>query len=329
MPILFSRKGATIRNVHNILREAKKKFPVMHLSPLDRIVNGDDEYIMSRQMDGSYSLKPNITKQGLLFRGDSQYHNPFNSRYKQEDENFPTGAINSFIKLVESFPLYKMFKEGVWLPDGKVLRFENPYALAYCYGLPTPFVGLTSDLNVASFYAVTKWNEEKREFELVKEGEGILYAYELRQPMNQMRSLNTLGLQIFKKTFYQKSFVLQLHENTDFNKLNGVTGFRFNHDVELAQELFEKFKGGELLAPKNDILSKKLRIHCQNWQEMPEFSRKELEEAYTHLEETWKRFVGLIDFGINEEIYRESLLQLPYNEAYAKYFDLNRYYNEK
>jgi len=328
MPILFSRKGASIRNVQTILREAQRRFPVMHLSPFDRVVNGDNGYIMSRQIDGTYSLKPNITKQGLLFRGDSQYHNPFNSRYKKF-RGIDSIYINSFTKLLESFPLYKMFKEGVQLPDGKVIRFENPYALAYCYGLPTPFVGLTSDLDVASFYAITKWNEVKNEFELVKQGEGILYAYELRQPMNQMRSINTLGLQVFKKTYYQKSFVLQLHENTDFNKLNAVTGFRFNHDEELAHELFNKFEGGELLVPKDDILSKKLNNHPHNWQEMPEFSREELEEAYSHFEETWKMFVGLVDFGTEEENYRDALLQLPHNEAYAKYFDLNRYYDEK
>ena len=66
MPILFSKKGATIREVRIVLEEAKKRFPVMHLSPYDKIISGDNRYIMSRQIDGSYSLRPNITKQGLL-----------------------------------------------------------------------------------------------------------------------------------------------------------------------------------------------------------------------------------------------------------------------
>lgn len=325
MPILFSKKGATIKDVRIVLEEAKKRFPVMHLSPYDKIRNGDNGYILSRQMDGTYSLKPNITRQGLLFRGDSKYHQAFYSKSHQVSLA-KSDVFNAFFHLIESFPLYRMLKEGVILPDGKMLRFENPYALAYLYGLKTPYVGLTSDLDVASFYAVTKWNEEKREFELVKEGEGILYAYELRQPMNQMRSLNTLGLQVFKKSYYQKSFVLQLHENTDFNKLNGVTGFRFNHDEELAKDIYFKFEGGELLMPKDDLLSKKIDGY---WQEKPEFTREELYDVYSNITDYWKGFVDMISFAPEEDDYRYSLLQLPQNELYARFFDLNRYDYEK
>ena len=327
MPILYSKKGATIREVRNVLQEAKRRFPVMHLSPYDRIVNGDNGYVMSRQMDGSYSLKPNITKQGLLFRGDSQYVSPFYSRYRMDNSNSRNVNLGVFRHLIESFPLYRMFKEGVTLPDGKVLRFENPYALAYLYGLATPFVGLTADLDVASFYAVTKWDEDERQYAPLKQGEGVLYAYELRQPLNQTRSLNTLGLQVFKRTYYQKSYVLQLHENADFNKLIALTGFRFNHDEELSKEIFDKFEGGALLAPEDDLLSKKL---CSDdWQESPEFTRAELEEVYAHIEEYWKEFIELIDFSEEEENNREALLQMPSNEVYAKFFNLNRYYDEE
>lgn len=329
MPILYSKKGATIKDVLTVLQEAKKRFPVMHLSPFDRIVNGDYGYVMSRQMDGYYSLKPNLTKQGLLFRGDSLFQHPFHSRYKKENENGNNVKYKAFKHLIESFPLYSMFKEGVKLPDGKVLRFENPYALAYLYGLSTPYVGLTSDIEVASFYAVTKWNEEKQQFEMVKEGEGIMYAYELRQPLNQTRSLNPLGLQIFKRTYYQKTYVLQLHENADFNKLNGVTGFKFNHDEELTKEIFHKFEGGAPLAPEDDLLYKKLNDNSRNWQDNPEFTREELEESYAHVNESWKRFIELISFSEDEDIYRDALLKLPQSNDYAKYFDLNRYYNEE
>lgn len=328
MPILYSKKGATIKDVLNVLQEAKKRFPVMHLSPFDRIVSGDNGYIMSRQIDGSYSLKPNITKQGLLFRGDSIFHHPFYSRYKIENIGNQAN-YDAFKHLLESFPLYKMFKEGVILSDGKVLRFENPYALAYLYGLSTPFVGLTSDLNVASFYAISKWNDEKKQFEMVKQGEGIMYAYELRQPLNQTRSLNTLGLQVFKRTYFQKMFVLQLHENADFNKLNSLTGFRFNHDEELTKEIFDKFEGGALLAPTDDLLYKKIYNQRIRWQDVPEFTRAELEESYVHIKESWNSFLGFISFSEDEEIYREELMQLPQHDVYGKYFNLNRYYNEE
>lgn len=325
MPILFSKKSATIREVRIVLEEAKKRFPVMHLSPYDKIINGDNRYIMSRQIDGSYSLRPNITKQGLLFRGDSQYHQPFYSKSSQV-KLAKTDVLAAFSHLIESFPLYRMFKEGVMLPDGKMLRFENPYAIAYLYGLKTPYIGLSSDLDVASFYAVTRWDYEDKRFVPVSQGEGILYAYELRQPLNQTRSLNTLGLQVYKRTYYQKAFVLQLHESGDFNKLNAVTGFRFNHDEEYAKDIFDKFEGGELLMPKDDLLSRKLDGY---WQEKPEFTRDELYDVYSNITDYWKNFIDMIGFAPEEEDYRNALLQLPQNELYAKFFDLNRYDDEK
>lgn len=69
MPIYSSQDIVNIADVQKIYLDALKKFPVMHLSPFEKIIDGDNGYVMSRQMNGNLSLKPNITKQGLLFRG--------------------------------------------------------------------------------------------------------------------------------------------------------------------------------------------------------------------------------------------------------------------
>ena len=74
MPVYTSNSNATLKDALTILRDAKNRFPVMHLSPFDKIVDGDG-YVMAKQIDGTYSFKPNITRQGLLFRGDSMFSN--------------------------------------------------------------------------------------------------------------------------------------------------------------------------------------------------------------------------------------------------------------
>lgn len=322
MPVYSSKEQVTLKVVREILNEAKKRFPVMHLSPFDKIQNGEG-YVMSKQIDGTYSFKPNITRQGVLFRGDSK---PLERVHKSKDDiQYQT----KFRNLIESFPLYQMFKIGVKLPDGRLIRFENPYALAYIYGIPMPFIGLTSDLDVATFFAVTDWNDNEQKFVPIYEGEGILCSYELRQPLNQMRSLTTLSLQVFKRTFKQKSYVLQVYDETDFYMLHAVTGFQFTHNKDVTDEIFEKYKGGEVLAPSNDFLWRKWKEVRNTDNVVSIFTRKDLEIIYSSILDYWKEFVNLIDFGGNDMEVKNFLLELPKVEPYARYFDLNRCQDER
>ena len=171
MPILLPQNHARIDELLMMLRNAVERFPVLHLSPVDRIVDSKDEYVLNRLASGRYALKPNITRQGILFRGDSHYHEVFRTRYGQKEiighgpevrgKIIPVNVRRSDFEIaIESFPLYKMLKNGIVLPNGKKLVMENPFGLAYAYDQPTPFVGLTSDLDVAAFYAVTEYDAE-------------------------------------------------------------------------------------------------------------------------------------------------------------------------
>ena len=325
MPVYTSNSNATLKDALTILRDAKNRFPVMHLSPFDKIVDGDG-YVMAKQIDGTYSFKPNITRQGLLFRGDSMFSN---SPQTISEHGFDFTQQERFKRLIESFPLYEMFKKGVELPDGRIVKFENPYALAYAYGVPSLFVGLSADLDVASFFAVTQWNNERQKFEPVIQGEGIVCSYELRQPLNQMRSLTTLSLQIFRRTFRQKAYVMQMPENANFNMMHAVTGFKFTHNKDVTEEIFENFKGGETLAPTDDFLWKKWEEVRNNSAEIPVFQKDELRSIYGTVCEYWKEFVELVNFAEGDIEAKSFLLKLPEIEPYARYFDLNRYFDER
>ena len=328
MPIYSSKEIVSIADVKQIYLDALKRFPVMHLSPFEKIIDGSKSYILSRQMNGKVFLKPNITKQGLLFRGDSKIYNPFTT--KQRRNNNPAGLnYQRFEKIVNSFPLYKMLSGGVVLPNGETLCLENPYGLAYTYDVKTPFIGFTSDLDVAMFYATTSYDPDSGKFEIVKDGEGVLYAYELRQPFRLTRSLSTLGLQVFPRTFGQKTFLLQMPDEADLNQHHLVIGFKFNHQKEKAEEIFEQFKGGELLASTDDFLWKKLKRIEADSQEKTEFEERDLEELYQHIDEYWESIISLIHFEKDEEDIRWFLKNLPHHSRYCRYFDLAQYYNER
>lgn len=328
MPIYSSKDIVSIVDVEEIYLDALKRFPVMHLSPFERIIDGGKGFILSKQMNGKLFLKPNITKQGLLFRGDSKVNTPFITR---QGRNINHSNINyqQFESLINSFPLYAMLKIGVLLPNGETLCMENPYGLAYTYDMKTPFIGLTSELEVAMFYAITSYNPDTGKYEMVKEGEGVLYAYELRQPLRLTRSLSTLGLQVFPRSFYQNTFMLQVPDEADFNQHQMVIGFKFNHQEEKEQEIFQKFKGGELLSPSDDFLWKKIKRINADSSEEPIFTRKDLEELYQNIEEYWATIITLIHFDRNEEGIKKYLLSLPHHSKYSRFFDLNQYFDER
>ena len=375
MPILLPQNHARIDELLMMLRNAVERFPVLHLSPVDRIVDSKDEYVLNRLASGRYALKPNITRQGILFRGDSHYHEVFRTRYGQEkiighgpevrEKIIPVNVRRSDFEIaIESFPLYKMLKSGIVLPNGKKLVMENPFGLAYAYDQPTPFVGLTSDLDVAAFYAVTEYDAESGKYTPVTTGMGVIYAFELRMPFSMTIGLSSLGRLIFPRTLQQKTFLLNINPEYDFNQMAVVNGFVFNHDAALSRAIYDRFDGGEKLAPKEDFLLKKIQKFPKNTvseqgfmrnllENMgdsrmenesvlsragvridgnlnPAFTFDELKGVYSNIASYWQSMIDGVYVGGNHgaEI-KKFLMNLPWNPDYSQYFDLNRYFDAR
>ena len=375
MPILLPQNHARIDELLMMLRNAVERFPVLHLSPVDRIVDSRDEYVLNRLASGRYALKPNITRQGILFRGDSHYHEVFRTRYGQKEiighgpevreKIIPVNVRRSDFEIaIESFPLYKMLKNGIVLPNGKKLVMENPFGLAYAYDQPTPFVGLTSDLDVAAFYAVTEYDAESGKYTPVTTGMGVIYAFELRMPFSMTIGLSSLGRLIFPRTLQQKTFLLNINPEYDFNQMAVVNGFVFNHDAALSRAIYDRFDGGEKLAPKEDFLLKKIQKFPKNAVSEqgfmrnlsenkgdsrmenesilsragvrivgnlnPAFTYDELKGVYSNIASYWQSMIDGVYVGGNHGAdIKIFLMNLPWNPDYSQYFDLNRYFDAR
>jgi len=375
MPLQLLPDSIRINDLLRMLKEVSAHIPVRHLSPIDSMVDGKEEYVLTRLASGRYSLKPNITRQGLLFRGDSGVHEPFYSRFGQKGIKghgeeirkriIPVNVRRSDFEItIESFPLYEMLKRGVLLPNGKKLVVENPFGLAYAYDYTTPFVGLTSDLDVAAFYAITEYDVETHRFMPKESGKGVLYAFELRFPFSMTIGLSTLGRLLFPRTLRQKTFLLNIDPSLDFNNTAVVTGFVFNHDAAQSRRIYEAFQGGELLSPSDDFLMKKIASFPQNTVSRrgldrnfaenpkdnhddivrkvresgleignefnPEFTYDDLKGVYKDIAGYWQSMLDGVYIGGNhgKEI-KDFLLRLPWNPDYARYFDLDKYFDAR
>lgn len=370
--LLYPHDTANIDNLLQMLKDASARIPVRHLSPVDSMVDSHEEYIATRLASGRISLKPNSTHQGVLFRGDSDIHSPFYSKFGQhgiygliDDIRKNIIPINvkraDFQITIESFPLYQMLKKGILLPNGRKLVMESPFGLAYAYDYATPFVGLTSDLDVAAFYAVTTYDIGTHSYRPVTRGKGVLYVFELRAPFSMTEGLSTLGRYLFPRTMNQKTFLLNIKPEWDFNQGAVVTGFVFDHDAALSQRIYDQFKGGELLAPKDDFLLKKLSSYpkdtvskrgldrniAENPNDNPNdivkivkeadlnigkdfnpaFTYEELKDVYKDVVDLWQRMTKDVYWdGRHGLEIKKYLMDLPWNKDYSRYFDLDSYF---
>ena len=176
--------------------------------------------------------------------------------------------------------------------------------------------------------------------------------------------LSSLGRLIFPRTLQQKTFLLNINPEYDFNQMAVVNGFVFNHDAALSRAIYDRFDGGEKLAPKEDFLLKKIQKFPKNTVSEqgfmrnlsenkgdsrmenesilsragvrivgnlnPAFTYDELKGVYSNIASYWQSMIDGVYVGGNHGAdIKKFLMNLPWNPDYSQYFDLNRYFDAR
>lgn len=135
--------------------------PIKHRSPIEPIIRDRDVFVVTRQMSGRYSLKPNISTQSALFRGECSFSD---TNYTCRPRMFraePRYLIQNikyeeFQMTLESHPLFNLLRTGIQLSDRFNLRLYNPYGIAMCYGFYTSLLSLTSRFEYCCFLCMLR-----------------------------------------------------------------------------------------------------------------------------------------------------------------------------
>lgn len=237
------------------------------VNSLDYPLNGyfnsapSNSFIMSRLASGRYSLKPNLCKRKYLFRGETEFHSPCtpnifrNKKQKRYIGELATGQ--EMMLLLLSHPLVQLLDLGVEL-NGHLYRFEmNLFGLTQHYYNKTSFLDLTSNPQVAAFFATTSYDWRTDSYSPILDGNhlpGVLYYYSLDIESDfSMTPLSTIGLQVFPRSGRQYGFLYNVEKGQDFNLLPKLQMVRFNHDSVISKRIFDEFHGGVDLFP-DDIL---------------------------------------------------------------------------
>lgn len=211
-----------------------------------------------------FVLKPSLATNKFLYRGQSKYYSPCKPSLFRENKNYFVDDIiqmNELQCLLKTHPLVKLFEQGFELLHD-YFRFKiNFDGLSQHYYNNTTWLDLTSDLEVAKFFAVTTFNMGKDCYEKYTGDElGVLYYYDLKADSFQQNYkrdyiVDNIGKQPFMRSGNQSGFLINVAKDADFNTYPEVRYVFFHHDPSITDRIFTKYDNGNKIMPKEILRS--------------------------------------------------------------------------
>lgn len=241
-----------------------------------------------------FSIKPTLANNKFLFRGQSQFFEKCVPGMFRVKENVACHQyvedviqINELEVLLRQHPLVKLFEQGFYLLH-EYFRFRVDYqGLAQHYYGHTPMLDLTSDMDVAKFFAVTWFNMKDDRYEKYTGDElGVLYYYDLAPDAFTKRigrdyMVETIGKQPFMRSGNQSGFLIRLDDTKDFNQLPEVRYVFFRHDATITDRIFAASGNGDKYMPQ-EMLRTHWHQRMNNEKARKEISIEALELNYAN-----------------------------------------------
>lgn len=248
-----------------------------------------DKFILTKTMRG-WILKPNISTSHFLFRGENKvYSTCLPTLYRDDNfshliENLKRAELEI---LLESHPIFKLLNDGIELRSGIVVKLYNPYGLAQHYSFNTTLLDLTSDIDVASFFATCQYNRETSSYTPYTKPKscGVLYVYHMLKPFSLLTNegLSTIGLQVFARPGLQKGFLWASNPEfsetgnpRDLNECEYITKIYFKHENSINERICNEMEFGKKIFPEDE-----LSIKCKDIFNSKVFSEEAFERNLT------------------------------------------------
>lgn len=230
-----------------------------------------------------FSIKPSLVRNKFLYRGQSQFYENcvpslFRNKENVADRQFVSDIIqmNELEVLLRQHPLVQLFEGGFYLLHD-FFRFKVDYeGLSQHYYNNTSKLDLTNDMEVAKFFAVTRFNMEADRYEKYTGTDlGVLYYYDLAPDAFTERPgrsylVETIGKQPFMRSGNQSGFLTRVALGENFNDRPEVRYVFFRHDSNITNRIFAESENGDKYMPQE-----MLRTHWYNRMH-DEIARKEI-----------------------------------------------------
>ena len=217
-----------------------------------------------------FAFKPNLKNRAFLFRGQSGFYDPSTpSLLRKREGRFVVENIfyEEFVLALKDYPLIRLFWDGIELCGHRYFFEVNYYGLAQHYGLKTCVMDLTSDIEVAQFFAVTDYDEKNDTYSPVIDESryGVFYYWDnvrnsfAFQPVTG-GNLSNIGLQVFPRSGKQSGFLYSMYRGQNFHDCPFVKYKLFRHDANMSKSIYKKARRGKLYFPEDELSSLAQRI---------------------------------------------------------------------
>ena len=210
-------------------------------------------------------LIPEVGTVHFLYRGQNIEKSPcIPTIYRGEPDDAQVFTdrmrLTVFKRLLASHPVVEhFFKRHHFV--------VNEEGLAQHYGLRTEILDLTSNLDVAIFFAICKYNPKTDAYDYFREdGKAVLYVFDPvldNEPSPSLRfdrymngNIKPIGLQAFPRPGAQSGYGLRISKGESTKSWM----FEFSFTAEESKAYYEKFKAGEALWIKDRMISKSKTI---------------------------------------------------------------------
>jgi FRG domain len=130
------------------------------------------------------------------------------------------------------------------------------HGLAQHYGIPTSLLDLTSNVEVAAFFAVARWDQNAACFRPMETGTGVMYRFDWAAfGPGYSKFFEPVGFGPGLRPARQHAWTFRLRPGRNFEEVPHVAACEFAHSKTASAELFEKFDGGAWLYPPDCLAS--------------------------------------------------------------------------
>lgn len=219
-----------------------------------------------------FVFKPSLANNKFLYRGQAEFYPQcLPSLFRKKEDNYIDDMIqiNELECVLKSHPLVKLFEQGLELFNDQFWFNINYKGLSQHYYGNTDYLDLTSDMDVAKFFAVTTFSIQKDCYEkFLKNGLGVLYYFDLKADSFQKSKQRTyfidnIGKQPFMRSGNQFGFLVKMNKGDDFNTYPDVRYVYFRHERSVTDRIFSQFDNGNKIM-SDEILRKHWHTRMNN-----------------------------------------------------------------
>lgn len=207
--------------------------------------------------DGYWGAIPFVDS---LFRGQNQRYLPMfpaiarglESRSGELWDRPVVDQARIVLRLAQSWWFARELDHHPITPHAAAQRVRlDRIALAQHYGIPTGYLDLTDDFDVAAFFATCR--ETPEGWVPVEDGVGVVYRVELKDLKNPFGEYKPLGPQPLPRPTEQCAWVAELPITHSFDGWPSVMIMQFQHDKVVGEHFLNQFGNGSALFPVDPL----------------------------------------------------------------------------